>query len=46
MNSMMPNMGAHPALGEEVMVMDDVDVNVCRGSISNISYLKERKGEQ
>ena len=46
MNSMMPSMGAHPAPGEEVMVMDDVDVNVCRESIDSISYLNERMGEK
>ena len=46
MNSMMPCMGAHPAPGEEVMVMDDVDVSVCRGSISSISHLKERMGRK
>ena len=43
---MMPCTGAHPAPGEEVMVMDDADVNVCRGSISSISYLYERMGEK
>ena len=46
MNSMMPCMGAHPTPGEEVMVMDDVDVNVCLGSISSISTLNERMGEK
>ena len=46
MNLMMPCKGAHPAPGEEVMVMDDVDVNVCRVSISSISYLHERMGEK
>jgi len=46
MNSMMLCMGAHPAPGEEVMVMDDVDVNVCRGSISSISHLTERMGKK
>jgi len=46
MNAMVPCVGAHPAPGEEVMVMDDVDVNVCRGSISSISYLNERMGEK
>jgi hypothetical protein len=46
MNSTMPCTGAHPAPGEEVMVMDDVDVNVCRGSISSISDLNERMGER
>lgn len=45
MNLTMPCMGAYPAPGEEVMVMDDVDVNVCRESISSISYLNERMGE-
>ena len=45
MNSTMPCMGAHPAPGEEVMVMDDVDVNVCRVSVSSISHRKERMGK-
>ncbi len=45
MNLTMPCMDAHPAPGEEVMVMDDVDVNVCLGSISSISHLKERTGK-
>ena len=46
MNPVMTCMGAHPAPGEEVMVMDDVDVNVCRGSISSISNQNERMGEE
>jgi hypothetical protein len=46
MNPMMPFTGAHPAPGEEVMVMDDVDVNVCRESISSIFTLNERMGEK
>lgn len=46
MNGTMPCMGAHPVPGEEVMVMDDADVNVRRGSISSISALKERMGEK
>jgi len=45
MNLTMPCMGAHPAPGEEVMVMDDVDVNVCRVSVSSISHRKERMGK-
>jgi hypothetical protein len=46
MNGTMPCMGAHPVCGEEVMVMDDADVNIRRGSISSISALKERMGEK
>jgi hypothetical protein len=38
-------MGAHPAPGEEVVVMDDVDVNVCCVSVSSISHRKERMGK-
>jgi hypothetical protein len=45
MNLTMPRMGAHPTPGEEVMVMDDVDVNVCRRSVSSISQPKERMGK-
>jgi hypothetical protein len=45
MNSTMPYMGAHPAPGEEVMVMDDADVSVCHVSVSSISHRKERMGE-
>jgi len=46
MNGTMPCLGAHPIPGEEVMVMDDADVNVRRGSISSISTLTERMGEK
>ena len=46
MNMMMPWAGAHPAPGEEVMVMDDIDVAVRSQSISSISDLKERMGER
>ncbi len=46
MNLIMPCTGAHPAPGEEVVVMDDVDVNVCRVSINSIFGPKERMGEK
>jgi hypothetical protein len=46
MNLIMPYMEAHPAQGEEVMVVDDVDVNVGLGSISSIFSLEERMGEK
>ena len=46
MNLIMSCIGAHPASGEEVMVMDDVDVHVGRVSISSIFNLKERMGEK
>jgi hypothetical protein len=46
MNLIMPCIGAHPARGEEVVVMDDVDVCVGRVSISSIFSLKERMGEK
>jgi hypothetical protein len=39
-----PRMGAHPALGEEVMAMDDVDVDVTSVSIDRTSKTKERMG--
>jgi len=35
---------AHPDQGEEVAVMDDVDVRVENGSVSGVSDLKERMG--
>jgi hypothetical protein len=41
MNSFMPCTDAHPALGEEVTVMDDVDVNVGK-SVNSTSDAKER----
>ena len=44
MNLTMPCTGAHPAPGEEVMGMDDVDVAVCLKSISSITHLRERMG--
>jgi hypothetical protein len=46
MNWIMLCMGAHPTSGEEVMVMDDVDVHVGRMSISSIFSLRERMGEK
>jgi hypothetical protein len=46
MNLIMPCIGAHPASGEEVMVMDEVEVDVGRVSISSISSLRERMGEK
>lgn len=46
MNLIMPCMGAHPAPGEEVVVMDEVDVSVGRVSISSIFGPKERMGEK
>lgn len=46
MNLTMPNLEAHPAAGEEVMVVDKADVNVCRMSISNICDLRERMGSR
>lgn len=50
MNLILPRLGAHPESGKEVMVMDDtpgdVDVNVCRMSISRISNPEERMGEE
>jgi hypothetical protein len=45
MDMTMPCTGAHPAPGEEVMVMDDVDVAVCLKSVSSISHSKERMGK-
>ncbi len=44
MNQIMPLPGAHPAPGEEVMAMDDVEVDVvvCRVSINSTSDLRER----
>ncbi|MFC2037965.1 hypothetical protein ACFLYD_08420 [Chloroflexota bacterium] len=41
----MPWLQAHPALGEEVMAMDDVDVNVGSGSINSTFNLTERVGK-
>jgi hypothetical protein len=37
---------AHPGQGEEVAVMDEVDVCVCSGSVWDISDLEERMGGQ
>ena len=42
MNLIMPYIRAHPAAGEEVIAMDDVDVNVCYASVENTSDGKER----
>lgn len=42
MNLLMPCTGAHPAPGEEVMAMDDVDVNVSPESVNSTSNLEER----
>lgn len=42
MNLMVPYTWAHPAAGEEVMEMDDVEVNVCCMSVENTSNRKER----
>lgn len=46
MNLILLCTGARPAPGEEVMVMDDVDVNVSRTSVNNTSDLKERMGKR
>lgn len=46
MNLTMPSLEAHPVSGEEVMVVDKADVNVCRMSISNICDLRERMGSR
>lgn len=45
MNLTMVCKGAHPATGEEVVVMDEVDVTVCTASINSISSQEERMGE-
>jgi len=42
MNLMVPYTRAHPAAGEEVMAMDEVDVNVCCASVENTFNRKER----
>jgi hypothetical protein len=44
MNAIMLCIEAHPAAGEEVMVVDKVDVNVGSMSISSSSNLRERMG--
>jgi hypothetical protein len=41
----MPGAKSHPDGTKEVMVMDEVDVNVCRLSISGITSVNERMGE-
>lgn len=45
MNLTMGCLGARPATGEEVVLMDNDDVNVCTGSINSISSQEERMGE-
>jgi hypothetical protein len=45
MNLDMAYIGAHPAPGEEVMGMDDVDVDVRRLSVNKTSAERERMGE-
>lgn len=42
MNTLLPRSDAHPAPGEEVMAMDDVDVNVGSESVNRTSNLEER----
>ena len=42
MNLLIPYADAHPAPGEEVMAMDDVDVNVGLESVNSTSNLEER----
>jgi hypothetical protein len=42
MNLNMPYTRAHPAVGEEVIAMDDADVHVCYASVENTSDEKER----
>jgi hypothetical protein len=37
--------GTRPATGEEVVLMDEVDVSGCTGSINSISSQEERMGE-
>ena len=39
-------MEAHPERGEEVAVMDDVGVTICKGSVSGIFDLEERMGKE
>jgi hypothetical protein len=46
MDLIMVCIGAHPARGEEVMGMDDVDVDVRRGFVNSISNLRERMGDR
>lgn len=46
MNRTMPLSGAHPALGEEVMVMDDVEVDVAVGCVYQQNLEPERKDER
>lgn len=46
MNLVLPCIEAHPASGKEVMVVDDVDVNVCLSSINSIFKSREGMGTQ
>jgi hypothetical protein len=46
MNLIMPCTEAHPAGGKEVVVVDDVDVNVCGPSISNTSDLRGKDEQE
>jgi hypothetical protein len=45
MDQPMPRFQAHPTLGEEVVAMDDVDVNVGSVSINSTFNLTERVGK-
>jgi hypothetical protein len=45
MSLIMPCHGAHLELGEEVMVMDDVDVHVSTTSVSGTFNREERMSE-
>lgn len=45
MNLTMVCIGAHPATGKEVVMMDEVDVTICTVSINSISSQEERMGE-
>jgi hypothetical protein len=44
MNRIMPCTGAHPPLGEEVMPVEEVDVDVGHSSVDNTPEKKERMG--
>lgn len=46
MNLVLLCIEAHPAPGKEVMLVDDVDVNVCLSSINSIFKPRERMGTQ
>ena len=45
MNLIMPCIEAHPDSGKEVMVMDDVDVDVCGVSINYTSVSHTNRGK-